>query len=76
MGVHGKTNFKTDEIGESKMKCPKCEGLKYVYSISGNTGTLETCPICKGTGKVERTDGIDYNRKIAVPEHKAGQTGG
>lgn len=34
------------------------------------------CPICNGAREMERTDGIDYNRKIAVPEHKAGQTGG
>lgn len=58
------------------MKCPKCKGLRYLISCSHNTGTLETCPRCKGTGEVERTDGIDYNRKIAVPEHKAGQSGG
>ena len=49
-----------------KMKCPKCKGKGYLEECLKNY-----CLLCEGTGKVERSDGIDYNRKIAVPEHKA-----
>lgn len=59
------------------MKCPKCKGKGYLIKVKIQFAINGTeCPICKGTGKVERSDGIDYNRKIAVPEHKAGQSGG
>ena len=61
------------------MKCPKCKGNGFIVekrSIGEKICPFWKCDFCKGTGKVERTDGIDYNRKIAVPEHKAGQTGG
>lgn len=66
------------------MKCPVCDGTGEIVSSSIRVSTpgickpckYDACKLCKGTGKVERSDGIDYNRKIAVPEHKAGQTGG
>lgn len=58
------------------MKCPKCKGKRYIKIWKRKRYIYELCLICIGTGEVERADGIDYNRKIAVPEHKAGQTGG